>query len=79
MSNYITEIQQQLISKYGFPKGENGCPMNVPDGAYPMLIDRKLDLIVIQNSKIWCCNSIGKSEGLKKFQSEARDKYLNPS
>lgn len=75
MTTYITEIQRQLVEAYGFPKGENGCPQNVPDGAYPMLIEKKLDLVVILGGTIWCCNSINEKRGLKKFQSEARAKY----
>lgn len=75
MTDYIQEIQKQLISKFGFEKGENGCPKNVPDGAYPMIIDKKLDLICIIKGKIWCCNFIGDREGLKKFQLEAALKY----
>jgi hypothetical protein len=75
MTQYITEIQRQLVEAYGFPKGENGCPQNVPDGAYPMLLEKKIDLVVILNGTIWCCNSITEKVGLKKFQAEARAKY----
>lgn len=78
MTQYITEIQRQLIESYGFDKNENGCPENVPDGAYPMLIADELDLVVILKGKIWCCNSINENGGLKKFQSQARNKYINP-
>lgn len=76
MNQYITEIQRQLVETYGFHKGENGCPQNVPAGAYPMLIEKDLDLVVILNGTIWCCNSIVKSGGLEKFQAEARTKYM---
>jgi hypothetical protein len=74
MTQYITEIQRQLVEVYGFPKGANGCPQNVPDGAYPMLIEKKLDLVVIVNGTIWCCNFITEKDGLRKFQAEARAK-----
>lgn len=75
MTDYVTEIQRQLVENYGFTKGSNGCPQDVPDGAYPMMIEKDLDLVIITNGKIWCCNSITKKGGLKKFQSEAKSKY----
>ena len=76
MGQYITEIQRQLVKSYGFKAGANGCPQHVPDGAYPMVIEKELDLVVIVQGKIWCCNFINEKGGLKKFQSEAPAKYL---
>ena len=58
MTSYITEIQKQLIEKYGFkehPK-QPGIPLDVPDGDYPMTIDGKLDKVRVVDGKIWCCN-----------------------
>ncbi len=75
MTQYITEIQRQIVENYGYPKGANGCPQDVPDGAYPMIIDKKLDLVIITGGKIWCCNNVADKKELKKFQSEARAKY----
>lgn len=76
MTEYITEIQKQLITSYGFTKGDNGCPQDVPDGAYPMIVDKKLDLVMIVDNKIWCCNFVTNKVGLKQFQAEARTRYL---
>ena len=39
MTEYIQEIQKKLITEYKFEKGSNGCPIDVPDGSYPMIID----------------------------------------
>jgi hypothetical protein len=75
MIEYITEIQRQLVENYGFQKGDNGCPQNVPDGAYPMIIDGKLDLVCIVNGGIWCCNFVNDKGGLKAFQSKAPGHY----
>ena len=74
MSDYIREIQSQLISKYGFEKGENGCPQNVCDGAYPMMIDKELDMVQIINGKISCLNLIGSKKGLKEYQEKVAAK-----
>lgn len=75
MTDYIQEIQKQLIENYGYPKGENGCPQNVPDGAYPMIIEKKLDLVCVVNGGIWCCNFVNDKGGLKTFQSKAAGHY----
>jgi len=56
MTEYIQEIQKLLIDKYGFERGSNGCPQNVPDGEYPMKIDGKLDQVNIKDGKISSCN-----------------------
>ena len=80
MTQYIQEIQSQLITEYGFPKGDNGCPQNVPDGAYPMLIEKKLDLVLVINGGISCCNFIADKGGLKDFrkkEAERRAKRAN--
>ncbi len=53
---YITEIQRQLISVYGYPEGESGCPQGVPDGQYPMTIEGRIDNVRITGGKISCCN-----------------------
>jgi len=78
MTEYIAEIQRQLIANYGFEPGPNGCPKDVPDGAYPMLIKKELDLVVGAGGKIWCCNFITSDPGLEAFQKVARQKYLKP-
>jgi hypothetical protein len=55
MSQYITEIQRQLIVKYGLKERDDmpGVPAGpVPDGEYPMMIDGKLDKVRIKNGKI---------------------------
>ena len=70
MTDYIREIQSQLISRYGFEKGENGCPQNVPDGAYPMMIDKELDMVQIVDGKISCLNLAGSKKGLKEYQKK---------
>lgn len=56
MFSYIAEIQRQLVTKYGFVVGENGCPKGVPDGVYPMDIEGKVDHVKITRGKISCCN-----------------------
>ena len=68
MIEYITEIQRQFIENYGIEKGRNGCPVHVPDGSYPMMIGGDLDLVLIRDGKINCCNFIAKEDGLAKFQ-----------
>ena len=56
MTDYVREIQKQLIDVYNFPKGENGLPQDVKDGEYPMTIEGKLDHVSIRDGKISCCN-----------------------
>jgi hypothetical protein len=58
MTDYIGEIQRQLIAVYGFPENPDrpGLPMNVPDGDYHMTIDGKLDHVKVVDGKISCCN-----------------------
>lgn len=58
MSDYIQEIQRQLISEYGFAENPDkpGVPLDVPDGEYPMTIEGKLDRVRIVNGFINCCN-----------------------
>ncbi len=75
MTDYIQEIQRQLIEVFGYKKGANGCPQDVPDGAYPMLIEKKLDLVMVVNGGIWCCNFVNDKGGLKEFQKKARGRY----
>lgn len=72
MLQYITEIQRQLVENYGFKKSKDGIPWGVPDGAYPMIIDQKLDLVLIELGGIRCCNFIGEDGGLKVFQMKAK-------
>ena len=55
MQEYINEIKRLMISQYGF-KENQGVPMNVPDGRYPMEIEGKTDYVLIKDSKIHCCN-----------------------
>lgn len=74
MIAYINEIQQRFITDYGFKKGENGCPKDVPDGAYPMMVQERLDLVIVTNGKIWCCNFVGDADGLKQFQKDVIEK-----
>lgn len=73
MTEYISEIQRRLITEYGFPKGENGCPKNVPDGAYPMKIEGDLDLVIVAGGTISCCNFITKKGGLLKFRNRIKE------
>jgi hypothetical protein len=58
MTNYICEIQRQLIEIYGFRQNPDkpGVPMDVPDGDYPMTIEGRLDQVKIVDSGIHCCN-----------------------
>ena len=70
MTEYIQEIQKKLITEYKFEKGSNGCPMDVPDGSYPMIIDDKLDLVMVVNGFISCCNFIDSKKGLKEFRDK---------
>lgn len=59
MTQYIAEIQRQLVSKYRFAPREDypDIPKDkVPDGVYPMTIDGSVDNVKITNGKISCCN-----------------------
>lgn len=58
MLHYISEIQRQFITVYGFPENPDkpGLPVGVTDGDYPMEIDGKLDHVKIVNGGINCCN-----------------------
>jgi hypothetical protein len=58
MTEYIREIQRQLIAQYGFAERSEapGLPVGVPDGAYPMTINGKLDHVRVEGGKIHCCN-----------------------
>lgn len=77
MLDYIHQIQRKLIKDYGFKPGDNGLPQNVPDGAYPMMIDGKLDLVIIRNGAIWCCNFINDEGGLAAFRKKTREKLAH--
>lgn len=61
MLRYISEIQQKLVTKYGFQERLDapGIPINVPDGDYPMEIGGKLDRVQIVDGKIHCCRFDG--------------------
>lgn len=54
MTEYIREIQRQLIEIYGYQEDpdKRGVPMDVPDGEYPMTIDGKLDQVKVVNGSI---------------------------
>lgn len=78
MMQYIQTVQENLISEYGFDKGENGCPQDVPDGAYPMMIDGDLDLVLIINGTISCCNLVGQKDGLKQFIKKEQERRQRP-
>ena len=58
MTDYIREIQRQLIEVYGFQENPEkpGVPVGVGDGDYPMTIEGKLDKVRIINDRISCCN-----------------------
>jgi hypothetical protein len=58
MTDYIKAIQQHFIDVLGFEENSesSGCPINVPDGEYKMLIDGKVDRVVIKDGMIHCCN-----------------------
>jgi hypothetical protein len=68
MTTYITEIQRQFITKYGFDEDPKkpGIPLNVPDGEYPMEIEGKVDNVRIKDGTISCCN----------FEKTAPDGFL---
>jgi hypothetical protein len=58
MTEYIQAIQRYFITELHFPENPAapGCPLGVPDGEYPMMIDGKLDHVRIENDRIFCCN-----------------------
>lgn len=58
MLEYINEIQRQLIETYGFAENPQkpGLPLDVPDGYYPMIINRRLDHVRIVDGTFSCCN-----------------------
>lgn len=56
MTQYINEIQQKLVTQYGFTPDARGLPQDVPDGEYPMEVDGRLDRVRIEGGRISCCN-----------------------
>lgn len=58
MTDYIREIQRQLVDVYGYPPRADmpGVPSGVPDGEYPMTIGGELDHVRIVDGKIRCMN-----------------------
>lgn len=74
MTNYIGEIQRQLIVKYRFKENPEkpGIPLDVPDGKYPMTIEGKLDRVRIKNGRIECCNFKKKSSRNSKKKRRNR-------
>jgi hypothetical protein len=58
MIQYINKIKKQLVDQYGCAEDPN-CPgvpkYPVPDGEYPMEIEGKIDNVLIENNKIFCC------------------------
>ena len=58
MTDYIKAIQHYFINELGFEESSEspGCPSNVPDDEYKMLIDGKVDRVVIKGGMIHCCN-----------------------
>ena len=59
MTDYIREIQRQLIDVYGYTERPNdpGVPASVPDGEYTMIIEGKVDRVRIVSGKISCMNT----------------------
>ena len=59
MTDYIREIQRQLVEVYGLPARDDApaVPKHVPDGEYPMTIDGKVDRVRVTDSKVHCCNT----------------------
>jgi hypothetical protein len=57
MTEYINEIQRQFIEVYHYPENPDrpGCPVGVTDGEYPMMIEGKVDKVLIKDDKIYCC------------------------
>lgn len=60
MSDYVRAVKRKLRDQYGFKPngGTNDDPTfdSVPDGEYPMKIDRKLDRVRIVDGKFQLCN-----------------------
>lgn len=58
MTDYIREIQRNLIALYGFAEDPHrpGVPLDVGDGEYPMMINGKLDRVEVIDGKVSCCN-----------------------
>ena len=56
MTNYIAEIQRQLIDKYAFKENPEkpGIPMEVVDGEYPMEIEGRTDYVTVEDGIIHC-------------------------
>lgn len=69
--SYIDEIQRQLIETYGLTENPDkpGVPLDVPDGYYPMIIERKLDHVRIVDGKINCCNFDDAEDHACKFRA----------
>ena len=57
-TDYISEIQRQFITVYGFKENPKkpGLPLHVPDGKYQMIIENNLDNVEVVNGMINCCN-----------------------
>ncbi len=61
MTDYIREIKRQLRDVYGFTPSDRSTEDelvfdDVPDGEYPMEIEKQLDRVRIENGGISCCN-----------------------
>lgn len=77
MSEYIRVIKRRLRDDYGFTPsstavGDEPCFDNLPDGAYPMKIDGKLDLVLVAGGTFDCCNFIADNGGLTAFCQKSR-------
>ena len=61
-SDYISEINKQLVTKYKFPRRKDIKNQILPeigsvkDGNYPMKIGGKIDNVKIINGTINCCD-----------------------
>lgn len=72
---YIREIKRRLRDDYGFEPsrtvGDEPCFDNFPDGAYPMHVGGKLDLVLVIDGTLECCNFICEKGGLEAFQKRS--------
>jgi hypothetical protein len=62
MTDYVREIQRQLVERYHFPADGRGLPQGVPDGDYPMEINGRLDRVRVEGGYIRCCRFDGAGE-----------------
>lgn len=53
---YLDTVQRRLVDHYGFPERWLHASHPVPDGEYPVVIDGRCDLVIIDDGRVSCEN-----------------------